>query len=168
MKRTEIRKLHGFFENELKNQILSFWMPRCEDKEYGGFLNCFDNKGENLASYDKYTWSQGRFVWMFSKLAATEGLMLTAAERAEFLRLAAQGADFLMQHCLMGEGDYRCVFLMNRDGSPKKVEGYEALDMSIYADCFVILGLSRYALVSRMTSHLGVILLSMVFLILIV
>ena len=45
MKRTEIRKLHGFFENELKNRILSFWMPRCEDKEYGGFLNCFDNKG---------------------------------------------------------------------------------------------------------------------------
>jgi N-acylglucosamine 2-epimerase len=48
----------------------------------------------------------------------------------------------------MGEGDYRCVFLMNRDGSPKKVEGYEALDMSIYADCFVVIGLSRYALTS--------------------
>ena len=148
MKKTEIRKLHGFFENELKNQILSFWIPRCEDKEYGGFLNCFDNKGENLASYDKYTWSQGRFVWMFAKLAATEGLMLTEAERAEFLRLAAQGAEFLMAHCLMGEGDYRCVFLMNRDGSPKKVGDYEALDMSIYADCFVVIGLARYALTS--------------------
>lgn len=148
MKNTEIRKLHGFFENELKNQILSFWMPRCEDKTFGGFLNCFDNKGEHLASYDKYTWSQGRFVWMFAKLAGSEGLMLTAAERAEFLRLAAQGADFLMEHCLIGEEDYRCVFLMNRDGSPKKVGDYEALDMSIYADCFVVIGLSRYALTS--------------------
>lgn len=148
MKRTEIRRLHGFFENELKNQILSFWMPRCEDKEYGGFLNCFDNKGENLVSHDKYTWSQGRFVWMFAKLAMTDGLMLTKAERDEFLRLAGQGAEFLMRHCLMGEGDFRCVFLMNRDGSAKKVGDYEELDMSIYADCFVILGLSRYALVS--------------------
>lgn len=149
MKRNDIRKLHGFFENELKSQILSFWMPRCEDKEFGGFLNCFDNKGERLASYDKYTWSQGRFVWMFAKLAGTEGVMFSDAERAEFLRLAKQGAEFLMQHCLMGENDFRCVFLMNRDGSPKKVDGYEELDMSIYADCFVVIGLSRYALASK-------------------
>ncbi len=148
MKQTEIRKLHGFFENELKNQILSFWMPRCEDKNFGGFLNCFDNKGEHLVSYDKYTWSQGRFVWMFAKLAMTEGVMLREAQRAEFLRLAKQGAHFLMRHCLMGEGDYRCVFLMNRDGSPKKVEGYDALDMSIYADCFAVIGTARYALAS--------------------
>ena len=148
MKRTEIRKLHGFFENELKNRILSFWMPRCEDKEYGGFLNCFDNKGETLVSHDKYTWSQGRFVWMFAKLSMTDGVFLTEAERAEFLRLAKQGAEFLMRHSLMGEGDFRCVFLMHRDGSPKKVEGYDALDMSIYADCFAVIGLARYALAS--------------------
>ncbi len=148
MERTEIRKLHGFFENELKSGILSFWMPRCEDKEHGGFLNCFDNKGERLVSHDKYTWSQGRFVWMFAKLSMTDGVMFTKAERAEFLRLAKQGADFLMRHCLMGEGDYRCVFLMNRDGSPKKVDGYEELDMSIYADCFAVIGLARYALAS--------------------
>ncbi|MDD6683220.1 MAG: hypothetical protein PUE61_08735 [Clostridiales bacterium] len=62
----ERKKFFGFFENELTNQILSFWMKRCEDKKYGGFLNCFDNKGEKLVSHDKYTWSQGRFVWMFS------------------------------------------------------------------------------------------------------
>ena len=148
MKKTEIRKLHGFFENELTNQILSFWMPRCEDKEYGGFLNCFDNKGEKLVSYDKYTWSQGRFVWMFAKLADTPAIMFTREERDEFLRLAKQGAEFLTKHCLMGEGDWRCVFLMNRDGSPKKVDGYDELDMSIYADCFAVIGLARYALAS--------------------
>lgn len=148
MKRNDIRKLHGFFENELRSGILSFWMQRCEDKEYGGFLNCFDNKGERLVSYDKYTWSQGRFVWMFAKLSATQGVDFSKAERAEFLRLAEQGAKFLMRHCLMGENDLRCVFLMNRDGSPKRVEGYEALDMSIYADCFAVIGIARYALTS--------------------
>jgi len=144
----EKRKLTGFFENELRNQILSFWMPRCEDKEYGGFLNCFDNKGEKLVSYDKYTWSQGRFVWMFAKLAETPAVLFSKAERAEFLRLAGQGADFMVNHCLIGENDYRCVFLMNRDGSPKQVEGWDELDMSIYADCFAVIGLARYALVS--------------------
>ena len=148
MKSTNLLLLHGFFENELKNRILSFWLPRCEDREFGGFLNCFDNRGERLVSHDKYTWSQGRFVWMFSKLATTPAVMLSREERQELLRLARQGAEFLMQHCLMGEDDFRCVFLMNRDGSPKNVEGYEELDMSIYADCFAVIGLARYALAS--------------------
>jgi len=146
MKASEIRKLSGFFENELVNQILSFWMTRCEDREYGGFLNCFDNKGEKLVSHDKYTWSQGRFVWLFSALAMTPAPVFSQAQRQEFLRLAGQGAEFLMRHCLMGENDWRCVFLMNRDGSPKRVDGWDELDMSIYADCFAVIGLARYAL----------------------
>ena len=58
MNNNEYRRLKGFYENELTNQILSFWLPRCEDKEYGGYLNCFDNMGKQLVSYDKYTWSQ--------------------------------------------------------------------------------------------------------------
>ena len=68
MDRKEILKLYGFYENELTNNILSFWVPRCVDQEYGGFLNCFDNRGENLVSHDKYIWSQGRFVWLFPTL----------------------------------------------------------------------------------------------------
>ncbi|MBQ2957438.1 MAG: AGE family epimerase/isomerase [Clostridia bacterium] len=148
MNAPDIRKLFGFFENELTNQILSFWLPRCEDTEFGGFLNCFDNKGEKLVSHDKYTWSQGRFVWMFSALAMTPVQIFTKKQRAEFLRLAKQGAEFLMRHSLMGKDDWRCVFLMNRDGSPKHVDGWDELDMSVYADCFAVIGLARYALAS--------------------
>lgn len=144
----EKTSLRGFFENELTNKMLAFWMPRCEDKEYGGYLNCFDNQGENLVSYDKYTWSQGRFIWMFSKLTSTSAPIFSKEQRDEFLRLAAQGADFLVKHCLIAEDDWRCVFLMNRDGSPKHVEGWEPLDMSIYADCFAVIGLAKYAMVS--------------------
>ena len=46
-------RLKGFYENELTNHILSFWLPRCEDREYGGYLNGFDNFGEHLINYDK-------------------------------------------------------------------------------------------------------------------
>lgn len=140
--------LQGFYQNELRQNILGFWLPRCEDKEYGGFVNCFDNRGENLVSHDKYTWSQGRFVWMFARLAATTAPMFSQEERKEFLRLAKCGADFLMKHSLMGPEDYRCVFLMNRDGSPKEVYPNAPLDMSVYADCFAVLGLSMYAYAS--------------------
>ena len=145
MTRSELDRLYGFYSNELKNNILSFWLQRCEDRQFGGYLNCFDNKGEKLVSYDKYTWSQGRFMWIFSKLASTAAPLFDRAERENFLRLAENGYVFLRDHCLMGPDDWRCVFLMNRDGSPKKVGTYETLDMSIYADCFVVIGMAAYS-----------------------
>ena len=145
----ELYGLYGFYQNELRQNMLGFWLPRCEDKEYGGYVNCFDNRGEHLVSYDKYTWSQGRFVWLFARLAATDVPMFSDAERQEFLRLSANGAEFLMKHCLIAPDDVRCVFLMERDGSPKEVEAGAPLDMSIYADCFVVLGLAMYACAAK-------------------
>ncbi|HHU03352.1 MAG TPA: hypothetical protein GXZ91_09550 [Christensenellaceae bacterium] len=149
MDNVEAIKLIGFYENELKSNILSFWLKRCHDEKYGGFLNCFDNFGKNLVSYDKYTWSQGRFVWMFSKLYATPCPIFSDIQRNEFFELAKQGAEFLMKHCLISPDDYRCVFLMERDGTHKRIEAGMPLDMSIYADCFVIIGLSKFASISN-------------------
>ena len=120
-------------------------MPICLDKQNGGYLNCFCNDGSRLVSTDKYTWSQGRFLWVFSKLATTKADIFSDAERARFLEYAKSGRDFLLKNVLMGPDDYRCVFLMNADGSPKYVDGYDELDMSISADCFVIMGFAKYA-----------------------
>lgn len=141
----ELLRLAGFYENELVNYILSFWLPRCEDKVHGGYFNCFDNSGTTLVSRDKYTWSQGRFVWLFARLAVMTVPVFGEKQKQEFLRLAKSGRDFLMKHALVGAGDYRCVYLMAEDGTPKCMEADGPLDMSIYADCFVILGMARYA-----------------------
>ena len=43
------------------------------------------------------------------------------------------------------QDDWRCVFLMDRTGAPKQVGDWPDLDMSIYADCFVIAGLACYS-----------------------
>jgi N-acylglucosamine 2-epimerase len=51
-----------------------------------------------------------------------------------------------MQHCLLASGN--CAFLLSREGTPKPQSPGMPLDSSIYADCFVILGLSRYAAAS--------------------
>ena len=147
--RSELDSLYSFYSKELKDNILSFWLPRCEDIQYGGYLNCFDNRGERLVSYDKYTWSQGRFLWMFSRLASTGAPLFDNSTRREFLRLAENGHAFLKRHCLVGPDDWRCVFLMERDGSPKKVGSYGTLDMSIYADCFVVIGMAAYSVASH-------------------
>lgn len=141
--------LAGFYENELTNRFLRFWLPRCEDKTNGGFFNCFDNEGRQLLSRDKYTWSQGRFVWIFAKLASIKAPVFDHGQRAEFLRLAGQGAEFLMKNCLIAPDDWRCVFLMDESGAPKQVEGYTQLDMSLYADCFVIAGLALYSVQAK-------------------
>jgi len=137
-------ELRGFYENELTNDILPFWMERCLDAEHGGYFNCYDNAGVRLMSRDKYTWSQGRFVWMFARLSQMERLF-RRGERERFLGYAKSGADFLMEHCLLPGEPLRCAFLMDETGAPKKTSGWDDLDMSIYADCFVICGLSRYA-----------------------
>lgn len=137
--------LYAFYEKELKENILRFWLPRCIDREYGGYLNCFTNRGDRLVSYDKYTWSQGRFLWLFSRLAVTEAPLFSEQERQRFLEYARQGAAFLEEHCLMGEDDWRAVFLMGRGGEPKAISPGAPLDMSIYADCFVIVGMAMYA-----------------------
>ena len=149
LKKDEIKVMAGFYENELVNRFLHYWIPRCVDHENGGFVNCFNNEGTVLVSKDKYIWSQGRFVWVFAKLASIEAPIFSQQQRDEFLALAKHGADFLMAHCLMGENDWRCVFLLDEKGNPKYVDGYDKYDMSVYADCFASAGLLKYATASH-------------------
>ena len=134
----------AFYTHHLKATLLPFWLKRSIDEEYGGFFTCFDNEGRTLLSRDKFTWSQGRMVWVWARLASMG--IFSAAERTRTLELARSGAIFLMQHCLL-PGD-RCAFLMTQEGEPKPQAEGMPLDSSIYADCFVILGLARYAAVS--------------------
>ena len=135
----------SFFKKELTDNLLFFWMDRCLDKENGGYLNCFSGDGSRLVSTDKYTWSMGRFLWIFSRLSITESDLFDSKERERFLRYAKSGRDFLLSHVLVGKNDFRCVYLMSADGKPKKMDGHEGYDLSIFADCFVVMGFAAYA-----------------------
>lgn len=79
------------------------------------------------------------------KLAATSAPIFSRKQREEFLSLAKHGVDFLMKHCLIAPDDWRCIFLLDEMGNPKYMEGCDRLDMSVYADCFVVGGLAMYA-----------------------
>ena len=63
------------------------------------------------------------------------------------LLLAEMGAKFLMKNCLLENGN--CTFVMSREGKPKSQTEGQDYDTSIYADCFVVVGLSKYASLSK-------------------
>lgn len=59
----------ALWQQELEQNILPFWL-RAVDTESGGVFTCFSNDGGTLLSENKFTWSQGRFLWNESRQAA--------------------------------------------------------------------------------------------------
>lgn len=81
-------------------------------------------------STDKYTWSQARFVWTMS------ALFNRFERRSEYLDIARSTIDFLLSHARDERG--RFVYRTTREGRPLEPA------TSIYADCFVVYGISEY------------------------
>lgn len=134
-KRSELE----FYKNELYEQVLPFWEKNSPDLEFGGVFTCFSNNGGELLSEDKYIWSQGRMLWVLSRILKRGEI---EESRLDMLRtLADKTAEFLMNNCRLKNGN--CVFLTSRSGEHKLSGG--VLDASFYADCFVILGTAEYA-----------------------
>lgn len=129
----------------LAESIVPFW-ARTLDHERGGVFNCWDNRGERLLSRDKFTWSQGRFAWLWSRL----GTLVTAGQlpgdAAGFWAHAAKTVGFLQSHAFLADG--RCAFLLSEDGVVKEALPGKGAAPSIYADGFVVLGLAEFARVS--------------------
>jgi N-acylglucosamine 2-epimerase len=147
MDKKYLSDLSVFYNDQLFNHILPFWMANGIDHESGGYFTCFTNNGEKLLSTDKYVWSQGRFIWIFSKLFELKG-------NPDYLDLAKAGVDFLMAHCFLDDGS--CAFLLDRKGTPKEPEPGKGYNYSIYADCFAVLGFAKYAAMSKEYSVLEV------------
>lgn len=132
-----------FWRDHLTRQILPFWESLSFDSKTGSFFTCFSNTGDRLASTDKYTWSQGRMLWAVSRLSTKS--WLEEPRRMRFLHQAEQTYAFLRKYCLTDRGT--CAFVMDRYGRHKPARG--GADTSIYADCFVVLGVCEYAKVSK-------------------
>ncbi len=144
--------LRRFYVSHLFEQMLPYWMKRGIDHEYGAYLTGYSNDGRTLLHHYKLPWSQGRFVWLWARLAA----QFPADPLAErFLDWSRSGADFLRAHCLLPSG--HVAFTLDRDGMPILLdkEGRaraagpdETYHSSTYADLYVVYGLSEYARVA--------------------
>jgi N-acylglucosamine 2-epimerase len=139
-----------FYLTVLCENLFPFW-DRAVDRKTGGIFTCFDNSGRELLSRDKYTWSQGRFLWMWSRFAdhirrgnipEPEAGVLARCEED-----ARKTVRFLLEKSFMDNGNV--IFLLSETGETKTISGEAPVDASIYADCFICLGFSEYARVFR-------------------
>lgn len=97
----------------LKQVILPFWLAQ----ELGGFFTCFDNQSRERVSTDKFTWSQGRFVWLLAQAAHLAEPGLLSVDTARLLEAARFGAAFLLDHAVRQDSTTRFV-IGRRGGEP--------------------------------------------------
>ncbi|MCS7460979.1 AGE family epimerase/isomerase [Paenibacillus doosanensis] len=138
--------LQAFYRRHLLEDLLPFW-SKAVDRRYGGMFTCFTNSGDERINTDKYTWSQGRYIWIWSRIARLIGQGVLPGDASAFRREAEQAADFLRRHVYLDNGN--CAFLLTEDGRKKESVPGQGLDTSFYADCFVVLGLAELALLNE-------------------
>ncbi|MDR8390060.1 AGE family epimerase/isomerase [Aliifodinibius sp. S!AR15-10] len=135
-----------FYREHVQEVILPFW-KKAVDKKKGGIYTCFNNEGDKLLNTNKYTWSQGRFIWLWSEVVRMIGEGKLEGDRKNYLANLHKSIDFVEENVFLENGN--CVYLLAEDGQKKKSSHSEVYDSSIYADCFIALGLAKYAHLTR-------------------
>jgi N-acylglucosamine 2-epimerase len=121
------REWLDLYRRTLLDKVVPFWMRHAIDAN-GGINTCITDEGRVL-SRDRWSWSQWRAVWVFSKL-------YNAVEpRADWLRIAEGIFRFQVDHGPLESGHWPLLF----DGEGEILRGYE----SIYADGFAIYALAE-------------------------
>lgn len=103
------------FKQQLLENTLPFWFPRCVDRQYGGFLHFLDADG-SLIDTDKSIWAQGRMSWMLLTLYNHY------QRRPEWLEWAESGLQFLERYGFDSDG--RMFFHVAQEGRPIRKRRY--------------------------------------------
>ncbi len=139
-----------FHTHEILEQVLPFW-AKSFDETYGGVYTCWSNTGDDLLGEDKFVWSQARMLWLLSSMLMMHDTMqLDLGPAAPFYKQQAEKLyTFLHQHALLDEEMGVTSFLLDRFGRPKEQIPGKGYYTSFYADCFVIMGYAKYAMVQN-------------------
>lgn len=135
------------YRSLIEKDLLCFW-EKAFDTNRGGIYTCFSNDGGTLLSTDKYVWSQGRMLWVLSRLCEMHNRGLIELNHEQYQRQAALTYRFLAEHALLGEEGV-CAYLLTEEGEPKESLPGKGFYTSYLVDCFVIIGMMEYARVFR-------------------
>ena len=139
-----------FHIQQVQQQVLPFW-AKSFDETYGGVYTCWSNSGDSLIGQDKYVWSQGRMLWLLSCLLMMhdKGQLDLGDEAASYRKRSDKLYQFLHEHALLPEGEGVTSFLLDRFGNAKEQIPNKGFYTSFYADCFVIMGYAKYAMMQN-------------------
>ncbi len=128
--RKELFAYREAFDNELHNNILSFWMKYAPEKKGHGFYGAVDRQGRPVAGAVKTSVLNARILWTFAGAALTSG-------KEEYAAMAEKAFE-----------------VVTRDFADKEYGGYfMSLDAGnrphdtikhTYAQAFVLYALSKY------------------------
>lgn len=142
---TDFKKLSEQYKHELLDKVVPFWLEKSQDLEHGGYFTCLDREG-NVFDTDKFTWLQGREVWMFATLYNK------VEKRQEWLDCAIQGAEFLKKYG--HDGNLNWYFSLDREGHPL-VEPYNIFSYTFAVIAFgqlsIATGNQEYADIAKRT-----------------
>ncbi len=136
------KQVRTFYADQIQYDFLPYW-SKFVDEDHGGILNCIDNSGGSMLAEDKFTWSQGRWLWILGKIYELNQKGAFQAVNQEELEVWMKGTwDFIKNYSIYD--DSICCYVLTRDGQKKKDERTGRYDASIYADCFALIGMSQY------------------------
>ena len=126
------------YQDDLKENILPFWLKHGLDRVHGGVYTCVDRDG-TLIDSTKSVWFQGRFgficAYAYNNIEANE----------EWLSASKSCVDFIEQHCFDADG--RMYFEVTADGKPVRKRRY------VFSECFAAIAMSEYAIASGDKSY---------------
>ena len=116
--------------DELKNDILPFWLKYGLDTQNGGVYTCLDRDG-TLIDPTKSVWFQGRFAYI------TAYAYNNVEKREEWLDASRSCIDFLEKHCFDTDG--HMFFEVTAQGVPLRRRRY------VFSECFAIIAMAEYS-----------------------
>jgi len=126
------------YQDDLKENILPFWLKYGLDRVHGGVYTCVDRDG-TLIDSTKSVWFQGRFgficAYAYNNIEANE----------EWLSASKSCVDFIEQHCFDTDG--RMYFEVTADGKPVRKRRY------VFSECFAAIAMSEYSIASGDRSY---------------
>lgn len=134
-----LRQNADWYESQLKDNIMPFWLKYGLDRENGGVYTCLDRDG-TLMDKTKSVWFQGRFGY-------TAAYAYNNIERnPEWLAASKSCIDFIEAHCIDPK-DKHMYFSVTSEGAPLRKRRY------VFSDCFAAIAMAEYAKASGDRSY---------------